>query len=143
MYFVDPNPASASYLYLTTTVGATVYTDSYIDSGSNALFFNDASLAQACQSSTGSTGGWYCPATLTKRTATLTDAFGTSGSVDFAVANADALFSTSGVAFADLAGSFPQGGPSFVWGFSFFYGRTVFTSIWGQALSPNGPWNAF
>jgi hypothetical protein len=143
MVFVDPNPAHASYLYLTTTVGGTAYTDSYIDSGSNAIFFNDTSLAQGCQSSAGSTGGWYCPPSLTKRSATLTDALGTSSSVDFAVANADALFSTSSVAFANLAGSFPQGGSSFVWGFPFFYGRTVFTSIWGQALSPNGPWNAF
>jgi hypothetical protein len=143
MLFVDANPASASYLYFTTTVGATVYSDSYIDSGSNALFFNDASLAQGCQSSAGSTSGWYCPPSVSRRSATLTDALGTSGNVDFSVANADALFSTSSVAFADLAGSFPQSGATFVWGFPFFYGRTVFTSIWGQALSPNGPWNAF
>ncbi len=59
------------------------------------------------------------------------------------VANADALFSTSSVAFANLAGSVTQGTSTFVWGLPFFYGRTVFTSIWGQALSPNGPWNAF
>jgi hypothetical protein len=143
MVFVETNPASASYLYLTTTVGGTVYTDSYIDSGSNALFFNDASLAQGCQSSAGSIGGWYCPASMTQRSATLSDALGTSGRIDFSIANADALFSTSSVAFANLAGSFPQGGTSFVWGFPFFYGRVVFTSIWGQALSPNGPWNAF
>src|SRR5882672_7964586 len=34
MYLVDANPASATYLYLTTTVGSTVYRNSYIDTGS-------------------------------------------------------------------------------------------------------------
>ena len=143
MFSVETNPASASYLYLTTTVGSNVYADSYIDSGSNALFFDDASVARGCQSSAGSTSGWYCPSSALKRTATVTDSLGTSGSVDFSVANADALFSTSSVAFANLAGSVAQGASTFVWGLPFFYGRTVFTSIWGQALSPNGPWNAF
>jgi hypothetical protein len=143
IYSVDANPASATYLYLNTTVGTTVYADSYIDSGSNALFFDDASVAQGCQSSAGSTGGWYCPPSMLTRTATVTGATGTSGRVDYSVANADALFSTSSVAFANLAGSVTQGSSTFVWGLPFFYGRTVFTSIWGQALSPNGPWNAF
>jgi hypothetical protein len=148
MYSVDANTASLTYLFLTTTVGATTYTDSYIDSGSNALFFDDASVAQGCQSSAGSSGGWYCPPTVLRRTATITGATvaglpGNSGSVDYSVANADALFSASSVAFADLAGSVMQGSSTFVWGLPFFFGRTVFTSIWGQALSPNGPWNAF
>ena len=143
MYFVDANPASATYLYLSTTVGSATYTDSYIDSGSNAVFFDDASIAQGCQSSSGSGSGWYCPSSLIRRTAMVRDAFGTSGPVDFAVANADALFSTPSLAFADLAGSVNQGANTFVWGLPFFYGRSVFTSIWGQVLSPNGPWNAF
>lgn len=143
MYFVDPDPASASYLYLTTTLGTSTYADSYIDSGSNALFFDDPTLPLTCQSSSGQAGGWYCPSTLTKRSATLTDYRGTSGPVDLAVANSDALFGTSSLAFSDLAGSVAQGPRSFVWGLPFFYGRTVFTSIWGQALSANGPWVAF
>ena len=143
MYLVDTNPAHATYLGLTTTFGASTYTDSYIDSGSNALFFDDTTIAQGCQSSAGSTGGWYCPPSVIHRTATLTDSLGTTGSVDYSVANADVLFSTSSVAFADLGGSVSQGANTFVWGLPFFYGRVVFTSIWGQTLSPNGPWNAF
>ncbi|HWK82698.1 MAG TPA: DUF3443 family protein [Caldimonas sp.] len=143
MYFVDPNPANPGYLYFTTTSGGATYVDSYVDSGSNALFFDDASVPKACQSSTASSGGWYCPPVVLRRTATVTDAFGATGSVDYSVANADALFSTSGVAFAGLAGSAGQGANAYVWGLPFFYGRSVFTSIWGQALSPNGPWNAF
>ena len=143
MYSVETNPASASYLYLSTTVGSTTYTDSYIDSGSNALFFDDAAIPTGCQSSSGQAGGWYCPPVVLHLTATITDAIGTTGSVDFRIANSDALFSTPGLAFADLGGSVNQGANTFVWGLPFFYGRSVYTSIWGQALSANGPWNAF
>ena len=63
--------------------------------------------------------------------------------MNYSVANADALFTTSSLAFAGLAGTAGQGTNAFVWGMPFFYGRSVFTSIWGQTLSANGPWNAF
>ena len=146
MLFVDPNPANVSYLSLATSVDGTNYPDSYIDSGSNALFFDDATIALGCQSSSGAsgtTGGWYCPVTAAHRTATITDVSGASKQLNVTIANADALFSTSSLAFSDLGGTVSQGKNTFVWGLPFFYGRSVFTSIWGQALSPNGPWNAF
>lgn len=143
MIFVDANPASARYLYFTTASATSTFVDSYIDSGSNALFFDDAAIPKGCQSSTASAGGWYCPPAVVRRTATVTDAFGTTAPIDYAVANADVLFRSSSVAFGGLAGSAGQGANTFVWGLPFFYGRSVFTSIWGQALSPNGPWNAF
>ena len=53
------------------------------------------------------------------------------------------LFSTGNVGFSNLGGAAGQGADTFVWGLPFFYGRSVFTSIWGQALATNGPWNAF
>jgi hypothetical protein len=143
MLFVDANPAHSSYLYFSTTAGSTSFADSYIDSGSNALFFADATVATACQNTTGSASSWYCPPAALHRTATLTDALGTTISVAYDVTSADALFSSSSMAFNDLAGTVAAGSSSFVWGLPFFYGRTVYTSIWGQTLSPNGPWNAF
>jgi hypothetical protein len=143
MYFVDPNPAHASYLYFSTTVGSATFPDSYIDSGSNALFFDDATVALGCQNTTGSTASWYCPPAVLHRMATVTDSLGTTGPLAYDVTSADALFSTSSLAFNDLAGTVAPGSPSFVWGLPFFYGRTVYTSIWGRTLSPNGPWNAF
>jgi hypothetical protein len=143
MVFVDPDPASANYLYFATASGGTSYPQSYVDSGTNAFFFDDTSISRQCQSSTGTLSGWYCPATKLQRAATITDVHGGSVAVNFGVANADALFSTSSVAFANLAGSTGGASASFTWGLPFFYGRPVFTSIWGQSLSPNGPWNAF
>ncbi len=145
MIFVDPDPTHIdTYLYFTVTVNGTAYPGSYLDSGSNAYFFDDASLTKGCQSSAGSTtGGWYCPASVVRRTATFSDVLGNSTTADFAIANADALFNTTSNAFADLGGAVGQGSATFVGGLPFFFGRPVFTSIWGQALSPNGPWNAF
>ncbi len=147
--FADVNPSSPSYLYFTTALGQVSYPDSYIDSGSNAYFFNDASISQNCASSagSGSTSGWYCPPGTTplSLSATLTDSRlpPNSAPVSFSIANADAIFGTSSTAFNNLGGSITSAPQTFVWGLSFFFGRSVYTSIWGQALSSNGPWNAF
>ena len=147
--FADANPASLSYLYFTTTLGQTNYPDSYIDSGSNAYFFDDAAISQTCAGSSGNAGtsGWYCPAgsTPVALNAILTDSQipSNTAQVNFSIANADTLFSTSSTAFNNLGGSITAAPRTFVWGLSFFFGRSVYTSIWGQWLSTNGPWNAF
>ena len=142
--FVDPDPASASYLYLYTTSAGATFPYSYIDSGTNGLFFHDTLIAQGCQGSGGaSSGGWYCPATTLQRSATISDAIGGAATLSFDIANADTLFSTAGSAYADLGGDITAAPQTFVWGMPFFFGRSVYSSIWGQVLSENGPWNAF
>jgi hypothetical protein len=152
VYMVDADPAhDATYLSLMTQSGGATYSGSYIDSGSNGLFFDDASIPLTCKSNatSGAPGtGWYCPTTTLQRTATITDypaqgAVANSGTVDYSVGNADELFAVSSLALPSLAGSVGQGRDTFVWGLPFFFGRSVFTSIWGQPLSTNGPWNAF
>jgi hypothetical protein len=144
--------SNPSYLYFTTAIGSSSYPDSYIDSGSNAYFFTDASIAHSCSNSTWSdtTGGWYCPpgGTPVARSATLNDWLGNTAAANFTIANSDLLFSTSSIAFNNLGGSLGSSAPrapqTFVWGLPFFYGRSVYTSIWGQQLSTKqGPWNAF
>jgi hypothetical protein len=140
---VETDPSRANYLYLTTTVGTRTYTDSYIDSGSNGLFFEDATLPAACVGS-GSGSGWYCPASAQPRSAVLSDGFGNRSTVNFTVTSADLLFSAPNTAFGTLSGGAGSAGANtFVWGLSFFFGRSVYTSIWGQALAINGPWYAF
>lgn len=139
IYPVDTNAANPTYLTFGTSVGARSYPASYIDTGANALFFEDTSL-NACPSPNSS---WYCPAAVVRQTATITGSDGRSGTADFAIRSADDLFRVGNLGFANLGGSAGQGADTFVWGLPFFYGRTVLTSIWGQALSANGPWNAF
>lgn len=151
--WVDANPNNdLTYLYFTTTVGARSYPQSLIDSGSNALFFNDSAVSQTCEVNAGSSSaGWYCPAALLTRQASFTDVNGATSTVDFSVASADVLFRTTSMGFADLAGAVPKvttpgvvdtSDQVFVWGLPFFYGRSVYTSIWKQALSAAGPWYA-
>lgn len=143
MLRVNADPASAQYLYLATTSAGLVFADSYLDTGSNALFFEDPSIPKGCRSSSGGSGGWYCPPQVLHRSAVLQGMGGVQASVAFTLASADLLFSASNAAFSDLGGSAGQDPAAFVWGMPFFYGRSVYTSIWGQALSPDGPWVAF
>jgi hypothetical protein len=143
IYQVNTNPASADYLYVGVSVGGQSYPQSYIDSGSNALFFNNASLSRSCNVSSGTQANWYCPLSTWRQMATLADAAGVQGSFDIAVTSADTLFNAGATAFADLGGSAGQATQTFALGMPFFYGRSVYMSIWGQALATNGPWYAF
>jgi len=120
-------------------------TASFIDSGSNALFFPSSLTVCADNNS------FFCPASLTAQSATNEGASGSpTNLVAFNVDNADNLFNNNPpdtAAFATLAG--PQGTPntctsqgtgscSFDWGLPFFYGRTVFTAIDGATVSNVG-----
>jgi hypothetical protein len=144
VYHVEPDPASLNYLYLGVTIAGVRYPYAYIDSGSNGWFFDDATLSTRCAGNGSGAGNWYCPASAESRSAIFEDAYGKSGQITFSIANADALFSSSNVAFANLGGAAGANNPgAFVAGLPFFFGRAVYTSIWGQALSANGPWYAF
>jgi hypothetical protein len=75
---------------------------SFIDSGSNALFFDNPSIAECNDLSK----QFYCPSTpLTNQSATQVGANGTNVIVGFTIGNADVLFSNSNdAAFNGLAG---------------------------------------
>lgn len=124
----------------TTVLNGQTLTESFIDSGSNGLFF--PSTITACSSTTAS--GFYCPATQQTLLATNNDAAGLNPSaITFKIDNADNLFTnTSASAFGTLGGPLSgtcSGGSScqFDWGVPFFYGRTIFTVIDGQT-TPRG-----
>jgi hypothetical protein len=117
-----------NYGYLTTTYQGNSFTQSYIDSGSNGLFFTDPSLP-LCPSSS----GFYCPLTELERTATIVSHSRLSrGAITFHIGNADLMNNASAV-MPDLAGTASTG--TFAWGLPFFYGRKVFVSIAGKSLS--------
>jgi hypothetical protein len=119
----------------TTTYKGTTFRNAFIDSGSNGYFFNDPSIP-ACNS------GFFCPTstlTLSATNAGVANANGGasgSGTVNFSVANASSLFSTGNTAFDSLGGS-GLSSSMFDWGLPFFFGRSVFTAIEGQA-TPGG-----
>jgi hypothetical protein len=129
-----------SYLNLTTQFNGVTYFSSYLDTGTNGLFFTDTALTR-CQGST-----WYCPSATLNYSAQLSDGdnpLRTPVSVAFQIANAEALFSTNNTAFSGAAGAAPAGSSAFAWGMPFFYGKQVFLSIWQQAGSLSGPWVAW
>jgi len=117
----------------TTTSDGTIYSQSYLDSGSNGIFFWSSTLTRC--------NAWFCPGTPQSISATITGTDGTSASASFLVADADTLFSSGNWAFDNLAG---YNGNMFGWGLPFFYGRRVFTAIESQPTPAGaGPYYAF
>jgi hypothetical protein len=115
---------------------------------------------------TGSIDFYYCPSTspdslIAINQATSGTTVGNRRGVQFNVSNANTLPLSSMSAFSDLAGPLSSNPVSsseqtadgfFDWGLSFFYGRNVYTSIWGvTAINappsgvsvPAGPWWAY
>ncbi|TCK84035.1 DUF3443 family protein [Paraburkholderia sp. BL9I2N2] len=103
-----------------TMVSGSYSGSAFFDSGSNAYFFTDFSLATCSDSA------FYCPSSATTRSVMVSSYSGTSTSatVTMAVANADSLFASGNYAFNDLAG---EGVPGTVdIGLPFFYGTSVY-----------------
>lgn len=105
---------------------------SFIDTGSNALFFdsNDSSLP-GCPDV-----DFYCPTTSANFSAVNSGTSG-SASVHFTVFNADFLFNSQDAALPGLGGPSDGSFTSFDWGLPFFFGRNVYTSIEGKT-APGG-----
>ncbi|MEM5420367.1 DUF3443 domain-containing protein [Paraburkholderia ferrariae] len=117
----------------TTTSDGTVYSLSYLDTGSNALYFNSPTMTRC--------GFWYCPSSPVSLGATIAGIDGVGASVTFAVASSTTLLATGNWAFSNLAG---YNGRAFGWGLPFFFGRRVFTAIALQDTpAGSGPFFAF
>jgi hypothetical protein len=112
---------------------------SFVDSGSNALFF--PSTLPLCAST--AAAGYYCPPAVQSLTA-ANSSNGIISNVSFNVASAEALIQNATFsAFGTLAGSNPLGS-SFDWGVPFFYGRHVYVAIEQQTTSAGaGPFVAY
>jgi hypothetical protein len=115
----------------TTQYNGQSYAKSFLDSGSNGIFFLDAATTgmPECKLSM----GFYCPTATQTFSATNVGANGTTSAVSFAAGNVDRLNATFSV-FAEATGTNAGG---FDWGLPFFFGRTVFTSIQGTS-TPGG-----
>jgi hypothetical protein len=129
--------------YLTVTFNGTSYPQSFIDSGSNGIYFNDSSIPVCTQSSL---SDFYCPTSTVSLSATLTGANGVTATADFDIANTATLLSstTNLTALSDLGGTFPGSTTSFDFGLPFYYGRRVATVIEGNTTKVGtGPYFAF
>jgi hypothetical protein len=130
--------------YVTTVFDGQTLAESFVDSGSNATYFNDASITQ-CQTSGGSSADFsdfYCPSSPTTLTAAFVLSDNSTVNATFEVVNADTASDTV-TAYPGLAGTNPTTS-SFDWGLPFFFGRRVANAIEGAATSVGtGPYVAF
>lgn len=106
----------------------------FIDSGSNGYFFPSTTITE-CGSNSGASG-FYCPSTTENLSASNQGVNGSSGTVNFSIADAATLFDSNNYVFSDLGGA---ASGYFDWGLPFFYGRNVFTGIQSTAY-PDGYW---
>jgi hypothetical protein len=121
--------------HLNTTYHSVNYPRSFIDSGSNGLYFpnTDPATLPIC---VGRLTDFYCPLSTRNLSATLIGANSVSSAIAFSVVNAQSLSSNIHVA-STLAGVFPSG---FDWGLPFFFGRRVYTAF---ETKLGGPYTAF
>jgi hypothetical protein len=124
---------------LTAVYNGTTLNMSLLDTGSNALFFSDSSIA-LCGSNA---SGFYCPAATVPISVQITGKNNVSTTVSLSVGNALTLFGASGAfAYNNIGG--PFSGPVFDFGLPFFYGRSVYTAIAGASTpGGTGPYVAF
>jgi len=122
----------------TTTYKGVSLTSSFLDSGSNGLFFSDNTIPR-CSSSF----GFYCPpATLFLSAVNTSADRAATGTVNFTVENLQAL--DPAVRAASVGGSLTRRSRAFDWGMPFFFGRTVFVAIDGAStLHGTGPYWAY
>jgi len=125
----------------TTTFNGASFSNSFIDTGSNGLFFTaPASLLPLCPPPN---AGFYCPAVTTSLSATNSGAPAGSPSnqVTFQIGNLNNLLGSGNNAFSEVGGS---GIGGFDWGLPFFYGRNVFVGFEGRSSTlGSGPYWAY
>ena len=123
---------------------------SFIDSGSNGLFFPNVPNIPTCPTNTpvGDLSSFYCPTSLQSVSATNAGTSGATKVPNFSVDNAENLFTastSSDAAFSTLAGP-NLSSAGFDWGLPFFYGINVYSAIDGQSVPSNlpaTPWWAY
>jgi len=141
-YALDPN-----YGNFTTIFNNITYTDSsFIDTGSNALFFPSTGLTNVlpdCQDAP----GWFCPLAIQSLSATILGAAGPPANrVAFQIGNIDTLANSVNNAFPDI------GGPSnsdnsplyFDWGLPFYFGSNIYIGFENMTSTlGTGPYFAY
>ena len=141
------NAPSAATTYVTdasgefrTTLNGISY-NSFIDSGSNGLFFSppSASLLPDC---TSPNALWFCPPSTLSFSTTNKGATGTtSGTVSFQIGNFISLTGSSNNVFSEIGGNSTGG---FDWGIPFYFGREVYLGVEGKSSSlGSGPYWAY
>jgi hypothetical protein len=123
--------------------------NSFIDSGSNGIYFADASIV-TCTAPPGDPTSqivnFYCPASTLNLEVSIQGMNGTmANNIAFSVGNTVTMLSNNDDAYPQLAGTLPAGNAgTFDYGLSFFYGRRVAVAVQGATTKVGtGPYIAF
>ncbi len=130
--------------FVTAIYSGEQYADSFLDSGSNGIFFLDLGPPNfpACNDYL----GFYCPTATAQFSTMIRGVNGLEAAANFSVTDIDALGSASNFTLAAFsnAGGPGAAGLGFDYGLSFFYGQTIFIGIEGQTVgSVTGPFYAY
>ena len=134
---------------LAITFNGQIFANSFLDSGSNGIYFSDPSIA-ACAAPpndpTSQIVNFYCPASTLTLPITIQGMNGTmTNNLTFGVGNAITMLNTNFDAFPQLAGILPAGNAgTFDYGLAFFYGKRVAVAVQGaMTTAGTGPYFAF
>jgi hypothetical protein len=123
--------------------------NSFIDSGSNGIYFNDPSIV-ACTAPPNDPSSqivnFYCPASTLDLAVTIQGTNGVIANLTFGVGNTQTMLESDFDAFPQLAGIIPPGneGTFFDYGLAFFYGKRVAVAVEGaMTKAGTGPYIAF
>jgi hypothetical protein len=124
--------------------------NSFIDSGSNGIYFSDSSIVTCTAPANDPTSqivNFYCPASTLTLPITIQGMNGAmTNNLTFVVGNAETMLDNSDFdAYPQLAGTLPAGNAgTFDFGLPFFYGRRVAIAVQGAATTVGtGPYIAF
>ncbi len=136
---LDPNTGE-----FFTDLNGKLYT-SFLDTGSNGLFFPQPTTNQIpdCGTLSTSLSNWFCPNSVVSLSASLTSHSGDLGStIPFQIGNMANLKETSHFVFSEVGGNI--GANSFDWGLPFYLGRNVYVGIERTSSTlGTGPYVAF
>jgi hypothetical protein len=122
---------------------------SFIDSGSNGIYFADASISLCTAPPSDPTSqivNFYCPASTLTLPITIQGMNGTmTNNLTFGVGNTETMLNSNFDAYPQLAGTLPAGNAgTFDYGLPFFYGRRVAVAVQGaMTTAGTGPYIAF
>jgi len=122
---------------------------SFIDSGSNGIYFADASISLCTPPPNDPTSqivNFYCPASTLTLPITIQGMNGTmTNNLTFGVGNTETMLNSNFDAYPQLAGTLPAGNAgTFDYGLPFFYGKRVAVAVQGATTAAGtGPYIAF
>jgi hypothetical protein len=122
---------------------------SFIDSGSNGIYFSDPSIVTCTAPPNDPTSqivNFYCPANTLTLPITIQGMNGTmTNNLTFGVGNTITMLNNNDDAYPQLAGTLPPGNAgTFDYGLPFFYGRRVAVAVQGaMTTAGTGPYIAF